>query len=174
MSHHVLQQHDLYISEDSVANPANGAEASADVFYTPKAHAADSLRGVLLRRCLAYFFDLLIIGAIIVVLHKIAFSVGLAAFAFGWILYGSLYPLAGIFYSALTIGGAWNATWGMRIFAIEVRIIDGRSPDGWFAALHAALFYATMLAPVVLIVPFFSSHKRCLHDIFVGAVIVRR
>ncbi len=146
---------------------------SHDTTEQRAATAYGDLHGVVVRRCYAYLFDMMIIIALSIVMHEVVFLFGFVALSLTWILFGSLFPIAGILYSGLTVGGPWNATWGMRFFRIEVREIDGRAPGGWFAAAHAALFYLSFLVPPVFFIPFLSPYRRCLHDIAIGAIVVR-
>ena len=132
--------------------------------------------GVLWRRTLAYFVDLCAIG-VIAVLCWIVFAV-LWLLSFGllgpvlWFLFG-LIPLA---YHTLLLSGPRSATLGMRIFDVELRSVTGKRPGFLQALIQTVLFYITVAATcsLVLLLVLFNRHKRTLHDMLAGTVIVRR
>jgi uncharacterized RDD family membrane protein YckC len=136
----------------------------------------EAYEGVLLRRTLAYFIDLCVI-AVLAVLFWIVFAV-LWVLSFGllgpvlWFLFG-LIPLA---YHTLLLSGPWSATIGMRLFDIELRSVTGDRPGFLQALAQTALFYLTVGATcsLILLVALFNRHKRTLHDILAGTVVVRR
>jgi uncharacterized RDD family membrane protein YckC len=136
----------------------------------------EAYEGVLLRRTLAYFIDLCLIG-VLAVLSWIVFAV-LWVLSFGllgpvlWFLFG-LIPLA---YHTLLLSGPWSATIGMRLFDIELRSVTGERPGFLQALAQTALFYLTVGATcsLILLVALFNRHKRTLHDMLAGTVVVRR
>ena len=102
------------------------------------------------------------------------FSLGI--FTFGLLWPGAaLSPLVALAYFTLTLGGRHSATPGMRWQDIELRTWNGRRPGYLQAALQTILFYVTVsVAALVLVVPFFTARRRCLHDYLCGTVFVRR
>jgi uncharacterized RDD family membrane protein YckC len=132
--------------------------------------------GVLWRRTLAYVVDLCCIG-VLAVLFWIVFAV-LWVLSFGllgpvlWFLFG-LIPLA---YHTLLLSGPWSATLGMRLFDLELRSVTGERPGFLQALAQTALFYITVGATCSLILLFalLNRHKRTLHDMLAGTVMVRR
>ena len=136
----------------------------------------EAYEGVLLRRTLAYFVDLCIIGVIAAVAW-VGFAV-LWVLSFGllgpllWFLFG-LIPLA---YHTLLLSGPWSATLGMRLFDVELRSVTGERPGFLQALAQTALFYITVGATCSLILLFalLNRHKRTLHDLLAGTVLVRR
>jgi uncharacterized RDD family membrane protein YckC len=132
--------------------------------------------GVLWRRTLAYFVDLCCIG-VLAVLFWVVFAV-LWVLSFGllgpvlWFLFG-LIPLA---YHTLLLSGRCSATIGMRLFDLELRSVTGERPGFLQALAQTALFYLTVGATCSLILLFalLNRHKRTLHDVLAGTVMVRR
>jgi uncharacterized RDD family membrane protein YckC len=131
--------------------------------------------GVLWRRILAYLVDLLCIGVIAVGVW-IVFAV-LWLLSFGllgpllWFLFG-LVPLA---YHTLLLGGRRSATFGMRIFDLELRSVSGERPSFVQALIQTALFYISvgMTCSLILLVALFNRRRRTLHDFLAGTVMVR-
>jgi uncharacterized RDD family membrane protein YckC len=136
----------------------------------------EAYEGVLLRRTLAYFVDLLVIG-VLAVLVWIVFAI-LWVVSFGllgpvlWFLFG-LIPLA---YHTLLLSGPWSATVGMRLFDVELRSVTGERPGFLQALAQTALFYITVGATcsLILLIALLNRHKRTLHDWVAGTVVVRR
>ena len=136
----------------------------------------EAYEGVLWRRTLAYFVDLCIIG-VLAVFCWIGFAL-LWLLSFGllgpvlWFLFG-LIPLA---YHTLLLSGRWSATIGMRLFDVELRSDTGERPGVLQALIQTALFYLTVGATcsLILLLGLFNRHKRTLHDMLAGTVVVRR
>jgi uncharacterized RDD family membrane protein YckC len=132
--------------------------------------------GVLWRRTFAYIIDLCVIG-VIAAFVWIVFAV-LWLLSFGllgpvlWFLFG-LIPLA---YHTLLLSGPRSATFGMRLFDVELRSVAGERPGFLQALVQTALFYITVGATcsLILLVVLFNRHKRTLHDMLAGTVMVRR
>jgi uncharacterized RDD family membrane protein YckC len=136
----------------------------------------EAYEGVLLRRVLAYFVDLCVI-AVLALLFWIIFAV-LWVLSLGllgpvlWFLFG-LIPLA---YHTLLLSGPWSATLGMRLFDVELRSVTGERPGFLQALAQTALFYITVGATcsLILVVALLNRHRRTLHDLLAGTVMVRR
>lgn len=136
----------------------------------------EAYEGVRLRRILAYLVDLCCIG-LIAIFVWIIFAV-LWVLSFGllgpvlWFLFG-LIPLA---YHTLLLSGHWSATIGMRLFDVELRSVTGERPGFLQALAQTALFYITVGATgsLILLVALLNRHKRTLHDLLTGTVVVRR
>jgi uncharacterized RDD family membrane protein YckC len=131
--------------------------------------------GIVPRRVVAYFFDLICIG-IIGLIVWMAFAV-LWLLSFGllgpvlWFLLG-LIPFA---YHTLLLGGPRSATFGMRCFDLELRSVTGERPGLLQAAAQTALFYITigLTWSLILLVALFNRRGRTLHDWLAGTVMVR-
>ena len=136
----------------------------------------EAYEGVLWRRILAYFIDLFVIG-MIAVFCWIVFAV-LWVLSFGllgpvlWFIFG-LIPLA---YHTLLLSSPRSATLGMRLFDIELRSVTGERPGLLQALIQTAVFYITVGATcsLILLLVLFNRHKRTLHDMLAGTVVVRR
>lgn len=133
--------------------------------------------GVPVRRLTAFGADLaaivaiwllvLVLGSILVVL-----TAGLAA------------PLAFLGFAATGFLYRWlflcqrSATPGMRVTGIEVRDASGAPLSPSLAFLHTAGFYVTLFFPPLLIISWLlllgSAHRRALHDLPLGTVVINR
>src|SRR5262249_12413600 len=153
----------------------------ASTLYDPQgmpdpAALPEAYEGVLLRRILAYFVDLCVIGILAAVVWVVFAVLWLLSFGLLgpvlWFLFG-LIPLS---YHTLLLSGRWSATVGMRLFDLELRSVTGDRPGFLQALIQTALFYITVGATcsLVLLLVFFNRHKRTLHDMLAGTVIVRR
>jgi uncharacterized RDD family membrane protein YckC len=95
--------------------------------------------GVLGRRFFGYVIDLLVVFGIIALLAIAIFVLGILTLTLGWWLYTLLFPpVVAIIYNAVTIGGASQATVGMRFAGL--RVVDannGGRPTALAAAVHA-------------------------------------
>ena len=136
----------------------------------------EAYEGVLWRRTLAYFVDLCVIG-VIAVCCWIVFAV-LWVLSFGllgpvlWFL-SALIPLA---YDTLLLSGPRSATIGMRLFDLELRSVTGERPGFLQALIQTAMFYITvgLTCSLILLFALLNRHKRTLHDMLAGTVMVRR
>jgi uncharacterized RDD family membrane protein YckC len=153
-----------------------GYAAIDDYGMPDPAAVPEAYEGVLLRRVLAYFVDLCVIG-ILWMLFWIVFAV-LWVLSLGllgpllWLLLG-LIPLA---YHALLLSGPRSATVGMQLFDLELRSVTGERPGFLQALVQTVLFYLTVGATcsLILLVALLNRHKRTLHDLLAGTVMVRR
>lgn len=132
--------------------------------------------GVLLRRCVAFFIDWIVLFCLFVLGHLATCTT--AVFTFG-----TLTPLAilivgllPIIYGTWAIGGWSSATPGMRCMDLTVRTWQGGRPDFFQALLMTVLFYVTVvpLGGLLLLYALFDRRLRCIHDHLSGVVVVRR
>jgi uncharacterized RDD family membrane protein YckC len=131
--------------------------------------------GVLWRRAFAYLIDLCCIGLIALVVW-IVFAV-LWVLSFGmlgpalWFLFG-LIPLA---YHTLLVSGRHSATFGMRMFDLQLRSWTGERPVFLQALVHTVLFYlsAGFTGCLILLFTLINRRKRTLHDVLAGMLMVR-
>jgi uncharacterized RDD family membrane protein YckC len=136
--------------------------------------------GVIARRLWAYLIDLLVIALWIMLISIGIFFLGLLTLGLGWGLFFVL-PLTAltfIFYNAFTIGGASQATVGMRTMGIKV--INPQTGGGvsmLSAAVHALFFYVAistfLLWAVDVLMGFVRDDRRFLRDLLTGMMIVR-
>lgn len=131
--------------------------------------------GVRTRRILACLMDYVIVGLLTIPFAILVLVLGLLTLGLGWMLFSVLVPLVAILYIWNTLGGAEQATFGMRMMGIRLDRLDGRPVDGLLAVVHSVLFWAgnVVLTPLVLLVSLFSDRKRTLHDLLLGTVVSR-
>ncbi|TFF25716.1 RDD family protein [Jiella endophytica] len=131
--------------------------------------------GVRTRRMLSFVFDYTIVLLLSVPAAIVVFLLGILSFGLAWGLYAVLLPLIAILYLTFTLGGASQATPGMRFAGIRIARLDGGHVDPPLAVLHGVLFWAAnaVLTPLVLLVGLFTPRKQLLHDLLLGTVIVR-
>jgi uncharacterized RDD family membrane protein YckC len=133
---------------------------------------ADALAGVRSRRILAVCFDLVLVSVLVALIWivSIVLTLGLAL-----LFLPPLYPIVAFFYNGLSVSGPKMATPGMRAMDLEMRMHDtGARVPFVNAAVQAVLFYVSWCFPPIFLVSLVDTEKRCLHDIIVGVVIVRR
>ena len=132
--------------------------------------------GVLTRRVLAFLFDWTVVGLLSVVAGVLVFFLGIITLGLAWLLYGAIFPLIGLAYTAFTLGGPSQATPGMQIFGLRIERLDGRLLDPLWGALHSILFWVgnVFLTPLILLIALFTGRKQTGHDLLLGTVIVRR
>ena len=67
--------------------------------------------------------------------------------------------------------GAERTSW----LNVAAATLDGRPVDGLLAIVHTVLFWAgnAVLTPLILLATLFTNHKRTLHDLLLGTVVVR-
>lgn len=141
----------------------------------PLAHPA-LYDGVVWRRVLAYLLDALIILAIVGATWIVFVVAGIATFGILLPLVPVAVALVPLTYNTLLEGGPRSATFGMRLFDLEVRAWTGNRPGYGHAFLATALFYATIAVTgfLILVVVFFTPRRRTLHDYLSGTVVIRR
>ena len=135
--------------------------------------------GVLGRRFFAYLLDLLVVLGLTLVLGFAIVILGFLTLGLAWWLFAILGPGTAILYSALTVGGPSQGTYGMR--ALGLRVVDagtGGPVDLLTAAVHALLFYVAAGTFVLLVLDVLvgtvRADRRLGHDLLVGVLLVRR
>ncbi len=148
-------------------------EAWRDAAPDPRARPG-YYTGVARKRVLAYLVDVMVIAVLIGLLWVLfmaltALSLGLLAPVL-WPIF-TVVPLA---YHVLLIGGERSATYGMRLFKIEVRAWDGRRPGYSQAALMTIVFYLSVALTswLILLVALFDKRRRTLHDHLCGTIVI--
>jgi uncharacterized RDD family membrane protein YckC len=153
------------------------------VSFEVKPHAYDPatspelFEGVLARRVLAFFIDVILIAVPVVFAGLFIFVFGLVTFGLGWALYWLLSPAAVIWalvYYGTTFGSPASATIGMRVMDLEMRTWYGGPMYFLLGAVHAVVFWITVsaLTPLILLVGLFNERRRLLHDMLVGTVVI--
>jgi uncharacterized RDD family membrane protein YckC len=144
--------------------------------YDPAVHP-ELFEGVLARRVIAFFIDLIIITAPILFAGFCVLLLGFLTFGLGWFLFFLLSPAAVIWallYYALTFGSPASATIGMRMLDLEMRTWYGSPAYALLGAVHAVVFWISVsaLTPLILLVGLFNVRRRLLHDILLGTVVI--
>ena len=149
--------------------------------YADLPHAYDPVAqrklfdGVLGKRFMAFLVDAVIVLLLLAVAAIVVLILGVITLSLGWFLFPLVFPVIGLGYNAVTIGGPNSATIGQRLMGLEVRMWFGGKVTPLVAAFHALLFWLslTIFFPILLW-PLFDSRKRCLHDILAGVVVINR
>jgi uncharacterized RDD family membrane protein YckC len=127
-------------------------------------------------RGVAYLLDILFIFGFTALLTLLITVVGALTFGLGWTLFAVL-PASGILYSALTVGGAGQGTWGMRMMGLRVVNQTGTRVDMITAAIHALLFYVAistfLLWALDIVIGLVRPDRRLGHDLLLGLAVVR-
>jgi len=138
----------------------------------PGALGRDALAGVRTRRILALVLDLFLVGILAAVIWT---ALLIVTFGLSFFFLPPLFPLIAFFYNGLSVSGAKMGTPGMRAMDLEMRMDDSGARVPFInAAAHAIFFYLSWCFPVIFVVSLLDAEKRCLHDMLVGAVVVRR
>jgi uncharacterized RDD family membrane protein YckC len=148
-----------------------------------KPHAYDPatnpelFEGVLARRVVAFFIDMVIITIPIVFVAVCIALFGLFTFGVGWLLYYLLPAAAAIWaivYYGMTFGSPASATIGMRVMDLEMRTWYGAPMYFLLGAVHGIAYWVTvgMLTLLILLVGLFNARSRLLHDMLVGTVVI--
>ena len=148
-------------------------------------HAYDPLTnpelfdGVLARRMMAFVIDIIVISIPVILATLFILVFGLITFGLGWILFWLWWPAAviwAVIYYGITLGSPQSATIGMRVMNIQMRTWYGAPSYFLLGVAHAILFWLTvsLLTPFILLVAFFNTRRRLLHDMLIGTVVVHR
>jgi uncharacterized RDD family membrane protein YckC len=132
----------------------------------------DALASVRTRRILALVVDFMIVGVLAAVLYSVLLilTLGLSFF-----FLPPLFPLVAFFYNGFSVSGPKMGTLGMRAMDLEMRLDESGARVPFInAAAHAVLFYLSWFFPLIFLVSLVDGEKRCLHDMLVGVVVVRR
>ncbi len=137
--------------------------------------SSQDLQGVRTARVIAFLVDYLIIGLLCIPFAVIIGFLGIITLGLAWGLYAFLPAIIAVLYLALTMGGPKQATLGMQFTGIKIAKVDGGRVDPLLAILHGILFWVIHSLAVIipLLVTFFSSKKRLIHDILLGTYVLR-
>ena len=161
-----------------MANPQPGYAQRYDMPPGPMgALPVPYVRASLGGRFVAYLLDIAFIFMFTALLATLIAVIGVLTFGFGWTLFAIL-PASGIIYSALTVGGAKQSTWGMRMMGLRVVAPESGAPvDILTAAVHALLFYVAistfLLWCLDILFGFVRPDRRLGHDVLLGLAVVR-
>ena len=143
-------------------------------------HAQPELfRGVLMRRCVAFLIDLLVLSVPVILAVLFIAVFGVVTLGLGWALFWLVSPASVIWaliYYGATLGGPHSGTVGMGAMDLEMRTWYGAPSYFVLGATHAVVFWISIsvLSPLVLLVGLFNARKRLLHDILLGTVVINR
>jgi uncharacterized RDD family membrane protein YckC len=95
----------------------------------------------------------------------------------GWLLFWLLWPasvLWAVLYYGFTLGGPRCATLGMRAAGVELRTWYGGPGYFLLGAMHGVAFwvFVSLFTPLILLICFFNSRRRLLHDITLGTIVI--
>ena len=154
---------------------ASTINVPGDDIYQGRDSAA-FFQGVLSRRMLAFVVDAIIILGLMVLASVVLFMLGFVTFFLSWFLFGLVFPVTALAYTAFTLGGPNSATVGMRTADLEMRTTYGAPMYPMLAAAHALAFYVsvTFLTPFILLFGLFNARRRLLHDVVCGTVVINR
>jgi uncharacterized RDD family membrane protein YckC len=151
------------------------------VDFASQPHAYDPVTrpelfdGVIRERLIAFLVDAIIVVLLWALAIVVVGVLGIVTLGLAWLLYGVIFPVVGLGYNALTIGGPKSATNGQRMMGLVMRTWYGGKVTPLVAAFHALLFwFSLVIFCPVLLWPLFDSRKRCLHDILAGVVVINR
>jgi uncharacterized RDD family membrane protein YckC len=144
--------------------------------YDPAANP-ELFEGVLSRRLVAFFIDVIIIAVPVMAAAIFIFLFGIVTLGLGWMLFWLLSPASVVWalaYYGMTMGSAASATIGMRAMAIEIRTWYGAPAYFVLGAVHGIVYWVSVsvLTPFILLVGLFNTRRRLLHDILVGTVLI--
>jgi uncharacterized RDD family membrane protein YckC len=130
--------------------------------------------GVLSRRCVAWVLDAVLIALLVWALWWVLFLFGIITLGLG---FGgmTLLPIVPFCYNLLSLLSGPSATPGQQMAGLTVRRNDDLGPPtGVQALISTLLYYATIATSgLLLVVALFTLHKRTLHDLVSGLVVVR-
>ncbi|WIV49489.1 RDD family protein [Marivivens sp. LCG002] len=135
----------------------------------PRTHP-EFYRSVVLKRALAWCVDFALIGILAVILVPLTAFTAVFFFAFFAMVVGFLYR-----WFTLASG---SATWGMRLFSIEIRNGHGEKLSSQEALMHTLGYtVSVMVAPlqlVSIVLMLLTERKQGLTDHFMGTAAINR
>lgn len=143
--------------------------------HYPDALTQDEMltRGVLVRRVIAWFVDLVLIAILAAAVWTVLFIFGLITLGLGMPLLGLL-PIVPFGYHFLFLAGM-GATPGQGLLGLRVvRDEDLGAPGPLRALISVLIYYVTVATSgLLLLVALVTTRKRTLHDLVSGLVVVR-
>lgn len=145
--------------------------------FLPDPETAPALfEGLLTRRVMAYFIDVVLMSFIVLAVALAGAVLGFLTFGLAWASLVFLVPGSIVLYYAVTLGSARRATVGMQMMDIVLTPTRGQPLDGWLAVVHALLFWVTIWIswPITLLFVLFTPRRQMIHDLVLGTLMVRR
>ncbi len=152
--------------------PGGGPQADTPVLpFDP-----GRLDGVIWRRVFAYAFDAAIIGTLVGAGFVALLPLVVVSFGLLWGVAMFALSLIPATYHTLLIGGSRSATWGQRLFDLQVCRLDGGRPDYVQALILTVLFYVSvaLTAFLILAVIPFTRYRQGVHDLLANVIVLRR
>src|SRR5262245_10584339 len=107
--------------EQSTLPPRSGADfTSPSPSYDPVAQA-QLFDGIVGKRFFAFLIDAVIISLLWLLAVFVVAILGIVTLGLAWLLFGAIFPIVGLGYNALTLGGRNSATIGQRMMGLEWR-----------------------------------------------------
>lgn len=131
--------------------------------------------GTLMRRGIAFCVDYVLIAILIVPAAFVLFLLGIPTLGLAWYLFPILGLVVAALYFGFSLGGASQASPGMRMMGVMLVRVDGRKIDFFTAMVHLVLFWVlnSVLTPLILLAGLFTDRSRLVHDLLVGTAAVR-
>ena len=144
--------------------------------FDPQTHP-ELFEGVLARRIIAFFIDLVVLAIPVVLACIFILAFGIITLGFGLILFWLVSPASVVWalaYYGFTLGGPRAATVGMRVMDLEMRTWYGTPPYFLLGAVHGLLFWVAVsfFTPLIGILGLFNARGRLLHDFLTGVVLI--
>jgi uncharacterized RDD family membrane protein YckC len=135
----------------------------------------DFITGVMIRRCLAWAIDVVLICLIFVPVFLVLFLFGLLTLGIGFGAMAIL-PAVPFLYHFLSLLRPSSATPGQSVLGLTVRRDEDLGPPtGLQALIFTVVFYITMATSgLLLLIALFTVRHRTLHDLASDLVVVRR
>ncbi len=126
--------------------------------------------GIPTKRLLAWIVDVILIGLLTAVVATLPLFIG-------WFFFPLLFLVLSFAYRVVTIS-ANSATWGMRLFNVELRNREGQTLDGSEALLHTAAYMiaSAFFIPQVISITLMLINPRAqgLHDLLCGTAAINK
>ena len=138
--------------------------------------APELFDGILTRRVMAFFIDVLILSLITAAASVVGVIVGVFTLGLGFLAMPLILLFAVVLYYGATLGSPRRATIGMQMMDLVLTPTRGAPLDGWRAFAHPLIFWLTswILAPFIVLVALFTPRRQLLHDLVLGTLMVRR
>lgn len=130
------------------------------------------LDGVRRKRILAFLIDFTFVCVLMVLAYLAVTILLIPTLGLSFFLYGLVFPVVPILYSGFSIASS-SATPGMRTTGLLFRTETGEKPGFLHGAMHVILFYLSVsfTGGLILLLTFFNSRKRLIHDMLIGATV---
>lgn len=136
---------------------------------------ARTYEGVLLKRTLAFIVDYFLILLLCIPAAIVLFVFSIITLGLGAMLYPALFILVAVPYFGFTLGGASQASPGMKMMGLAMVRTNGQRIDFLLSTVHIVLFWVvnSVVTPLVLLVGLFTERSRLVHDFLLGTTVVR-